>query len=419
MLSSTLRSEEASLPMVLLAAIVLGGVVISLFTYVSVGQRTAREDRDSNQAIQVADAGIQSAFATLATADPADPSLPNIGSAVTIPGSVEEGTWTYTAERVGEVRYQVRSEGTFRDRTRVIEATIGPMSLFSFAAFADLELDFSGGNGADSYNVSVGNTGNGSVGSNNVISLRGNTFVDWVQRYSGATAPHITNGVTITRDPPIDSLDEQVYLPNEGAAAYADGGVCFGKNPIAYVGQFPLVKGKTYRFTKAEFPAGDHRLVGSSPTDPTVAPEDVRDDGPTRIYIAPGGNLELKGQGNNPCTGAACVNMAPEGQALPTSTQLSNGTARPDATALEIYLASGQVLANNHTNIAAGIYAPASNCSGPNAQGDLYGAIVCRTIDAKGGWKFHYDDRFSDVTTDDFSITGWREEFESSTSFSG
>jgi hypothetical protein len=413
------RDESASLPLVMLAAIVLGGVVISLAGYVAVGQRTARSDRDSNQAIQVADAGIQAAFSTLATTDPDDASLPNVGDSITIPGSVEEGTWTYTAERVARMRYLVRSEGTFRDRTRAIEATIGPMSLFSLAAFADLRLEFSGGNGADSYNVSVGNTGNGSVGSNNEIVLKGNTAVDWVLRYSGATAPQITNGVVITRDPAIDSVDEPIYLPNEGAAAYAEGGVCYEKVPIAYVGQFPLVKGKTYCFTTVEFPAGDHRLVGSSPNDPTIAPTEVDATEPTRIYVAPGGNLELQGQGNNPCTGAACVNMAPEGEALPTSTQLGDGTAKPRAIDLEIYLASGQVLANNHSNIAAGIYAPASNCSGPNAQGNVYGSIVCRTIDAKGGWKFHYDDRFTDVTTEDFAISGWREEFEGTTSFAG
>ena len=68
--------------MVLLAMIVLGGVVAALFGYVSTGQRTARQDRDFNQAIQVADAGIQTAFSDLAVADPDDPTLPAIGATI-------------------------------------------------------------------------------------------------------------------------------------------------------------------------------------------------------------------------------------------------------------------------------------------------------------------------------------------------
>ncbi len=54
----------------------------------------------------------------------------------------------------------------------------------------------------------------------------------------------------------------------------------------------------------------------------------------------------LLGQGNAGCAKAACVNI--------------DTVESPAAIDLEIYLASGEVLANNHTKIAAGIYAPAS-----------------------------------------------------------
>jgi hypothetical protein len=391
--------ERGSLPMVLLAAIVLGGVVISLFGYVATGQRTARQDRDFNRAIQVADAGIQNAFSDLAGLDPDDPSLPPIGGTLTRTGDVDGHPWSTTARRVSRTRWQVRSEGVADGSTRAIEATIGPRQLFGLAAFADLKIELRGGNDADSYDGVSWGTGNGAVGSNNEIVLRGNATVDWVMRYANATYSEkgiVVNGVETSEDP--------AYLPPLGAEAYADGGVCFGQTPIAYTGQFALVKGKTYCFTGASFPAGDHRLVdAASSTDPTVAPVDVDPDGPTRIYIAPSGNLVLGGQGNGGCDKAACVNIDP--------------VDAPAATNLEIYLASGEVLANNHTKIAAGIYAQSSNCSGPNAQGDVYGSIICRTLDSKGGWAFHYDDRFKDVETEDFAIEGWREEHEGTTSF--
>lgn len=407
------RTEDGSLPMVMLAAIVLGGVVVASFTYVQVGQQTAREDRDRNQAIQVADAGIQDAFLELADVDP--DSTVALGESLTSAGAIGDGGWEWTATRVGQTRWQVRSEGTFRGSLRAIEAMVGPRQTFGLAAFADVLIELRGGNAADSYNGVTQGTGNGSVGSNNQITLRGNATVDWVMRYADA---NYNGGGTITQTDGIVRVEDEAFLPPIGAEAFADGGICHDQPLIAYTGQFSLIKGKTYCFTQVEFPAGDHRLVpASDSTDPTTPPEPVDPDEPTRIYIAPSGNLELKGQGNNPCTGATCVNMAPYGQPLPSDTHLGNGTAQPVATDLEIYLASGEVLANNHTNIAAGIYAPSSNCSGANAQGHVYGSIVCRTLDSKGGWSFHYDDRFEEVSSEDFAVEGWREEFPGTTSF--
>jgi hypothetical protein len=397
-LLGALRDERGSLPMTMLVAIIMGGVVTALYGYIATGQRTARHDRDFNQAIQVADAGMQNAFTELALSDPDDDTLPAIGSTIVRTGTLDHGDWEWTATRISRTRWQVRSEGTAAGSVRVVEANIGPRQLFGLAAFADLKLELRGGNKADSYNDVTWGTGNGAVGSNNQIVLNGNATVDWVMRYANATYNEkgiVVNGVETNEDP--------AYLPPLGAEAYAEGGVCHGQDAIAYTGQFPLVRGKTYCFTNADFPAGDHKLVGDSPNDPTTAPEPVDPDGPTRIYIAPSGNLRLLGQGNTGCGGAACVNIDP--------------ADRPNATALEIYLASGEVLANNHTKIAAGIYAPSSNCSGPNAQGELYGSIICRTLDSKGGWQFHYDDRFRDVETEDFAIDGWREEGPNTTSF--
>jgi hypothetical protein len=392
--------EEGSLPLVILVAIIVGGLIAVVFADVSMGQKTARHDRDFNQSVQVADAGLQIAFTELATVDPDDASLPPVGGELVRSGTVDDGDWEWSAKRVGRTRWQVRSSGSYGGTTRVLEATIGPRQLFALAAFADLKLELRGGNNADSYNSTTWGTGNGAVGSNNEIVLRGNATVDWVMRYANAT--YSEKGIVVNG---VESSDDPAYLPPLGAEAYADGGVCYEAEPIAYSGQFKLVQGKTYCFTSVSFPEGNHLLVSEADsTDPTVSPVAVDPAGPTKIYIAPSGNLSLLGQGNTGCSGAACVNIDP--------------VDKPDATRLEIYLASGEVLANNHTKIAAGIYAPNSNCSGPNAQGDIYGAIVCRTLDSKGGWAFHYDDRFNDVETEDFAVVGWREETVGTTSFS-
>jgi hypothetical protein len=344
--------QTGSLPLVMLAAIILGGAITALFGYVATGQRTARNDRDFNQAIQIADAGLQDAFSDLATADPDDIATP-LGGKLTQDGAVGDGEWGWEATRVSRTRWQVRSEGSYRGSTRVVEATIGPRQLFGLAAFADKSLELRGANLADSYDGVTWGTKNGAVGSNGEIVLNGNATVDWVKRYANAT--YSEKGIVVMG---VETSEDPAYLPPLGAEAYADGGVCFGETPIAYTAQFQLARGKTYCFTSAHFPAGDHRLAATpDPNDTTVSPAPIEADGPTRIYIAPSGNLTLGGQGNHPCTGAACVNIDP-----PTA---------PNAIDLEIYLASGEFLANNHTMIAAGIYAPSSNCSGPSAQGDV------------------------------------------------
>ena len=381
-MNARLRSEQGSLPMVLLAAIVVGGIVAALFVEVRTGQLTAARDRDVNQSIQVADAGLQAAFSRLSATDPTDPDLPAIGDEMTVTDDVEDGSYTWTARRVGHERWQVRAEGTFRGSSRAVEAMVGARQLFPHAAFGDVFVELRGANSVDSYDGVTFGTGQGSVGSNGEIILRGNAETDWVVRYGDATyngGGTVHNGVETVTDP--------AYLPNLGEEAYAEDGVCHDSNPQAYTGSPPLEYGETYCFSRVEFPSGDNELAG----DPT--------DGPAKIYIAPSGNLELKGQGAN----HSRTNIVP--------------ADHPDSRKLQIYMASGEIIANNHSEIAAAIYAPTSDCRGPNAQGVVYGSLVCRTIDNRGGWEFHFDERLAEITDEEFDITSWREELMGTTSF--
>ncbi|MFU8840021.1 MAG: hypothetical protein ACNA8R_04790 [Nitriliruptoraceae bacterium] len=399
---SPVRSrQEGSIPLVLLAAIVLGGIIIALYIDVTTGLRLSAADRDFNQAIQVADAGLQNAFTTLAALEEDD--RPAIGDELQAGGELDlelegelgRGTFEWSAVRVGSNRWQVRSVGVFGVHTRVLEAEMSPLRLFGLAAFGDLLLEMRGANAADSYNDDDPNGVLGTVGSNNHVNLRGNAIVDWVWLYGGAT---YNEGGIIRPGGGIETDDYQ-DLPDLGLQAYADGGACHNEDrydDISRIGT--LVRGVTYCVSQAIFGPGEHPIVPN--------PNAALNDQPTRIYIAPSGNLELRGQGNQRCDEVACVNW-------------TVGDDTPDATALEIYLAGGEgeVKANNHTVIAAGIYAPRSACSGPNAQGDVYGSIVCRTIDSRGGWDFHFDERFADVDLEYFAIRGVREEPGGTTSF--
>lgn len=382
--------ERGSIPLVLLVTIVIGGLIIALYIDITTGRRLAVGDRDFNHAVQVADAGIQEAFLVLAGLEEED--RPPIGAwfeAQPREGTLERGEYAWSAMRIGANQWEVRSEGTVGEQVRVLEAHMGPLTLFGMAAFGDELLSFRGANSAQSY--PVGNRGY--VASNGTVRLVGNSIVDGVTLHGGANYDPANNHIRSDGEP---SFAPEQDLPNIALEEYSEGGVCAGGPTDGNISDLlPLEQGRTYCVTQADFPGRtDHLLEPDPNPDPVTGPR------PARIFIAVGGGLHVQGQGDN----AATVNMT-----HPTE---------PDAQNLEIYLAGGSVQLNNHTKIAAGIYGPASSCSeASNAQAEIYGSIVCKDIINQGGWTFHYDERLSDVNIDHFSIRSLREEPGGTTSF--
>ncbi len=389
-----IEREQGSIPMVLLAAIIVAGLILALFTDVTTGRRLSVDDRDFNQAVQVADAGLQDAFMHLA-------GLPEVGrppigqSLATAPhtGELGAGTYSWTAMRVGDNQWQVRSEGVVADRARVLEAHMGPLTLFSVAAFGDRIISFKGGNSANSYPIG----GRGYVASNGTVRLKAQSdSVDGVTLHGGAIYDGDNNQIRGDGEP--EFAPEQA-LPNIALEQFADGGVCSDPNDIHanLADLLPLKQGHVYCVARADFPGQTNHLIEQT------ADAELNKQ-PTVVYIGVGGDLHLQGEGQ---TNAARVNMT--------------HATQPDATRLEIYLAGGSVKLNNHTKIAAGIYGPATNCSdasnAANAQAEIYGSIVCNEVINQGGWKFSYDERLADVNIDHFSIRSVREEPGGTTSF--
>jgi hypothetical protein len=417
------RDDQGSIPLVLLATIVIGGLVAVLFADVRMGQQTARHDRDFNQAIQIADAGLQSSFTFLSGLEYDEDAagyvaLPAIGDRIVCSGSDDDdgtsaltapcssqlngGSYDWEARRVGREMWQVRSEGTFQGSQRNVEAMVGTRTLFPLAAFGDKLARLKGGNLANSYDGTEWNTGVGRVGSNHRIVLEGNATVDWVVRYGDAT--YDGGGKT---EEGVETVTDEAFFPNVAEREYAEGGACYDRETHPYVASptSPLTRGETYCFSDVRFPRG---AGGVSSLYELADPDDGPTDEPVRIYIAPSGNLTIEGGGDN----AARVNVTEDGVALD----------KPDAHDLQIFLASGEVSLSNHSKIAAGIYAPTSVCKGAEsdpstAQATIYGSIICRNLISEGGWNFHYDERLESVTDKDFDINGWREEGLSSTSF--
>jgi hypothetical protein len=397
---SSQRGETGSIPLVLLAAIILAGLVVVLSGQVRTSQVAARGDRDAGQAIQIADAGVQAAFTSLANLASADEDdLPGLGESLTMQetganGELEPGSFDWTARRVGQYRWEVRSTGSAGDRERYVEATIGPRMLFETAMFGDLEVGTNGaspgGGGAGrpswhtgyrfvTYHPDTGTDPDHTLrfGSNHKCSISGVDTDEW-ETVGFGPGPH-------------DGCDgaqgvEKLSFPDLGAEAFESGGVCHGRDDTM---PNEFERGEVYCFKTLNFTPGQYDLVGSG-------------DGPAEIYLE--GDISIGGNGQN---SIARVNVDPD-------------VGPPTASDLVIYAAGGGEFSTgaNFAHVAAGIYAPNRSCNF-GAQTLIYGAVTCNDVSTKGGFNFWYDATMSDLWMDEeFEITSWREETRSSTSFS-
>jgi len=360
----TLPDERGSLPLVLLAAIVLGGVVAVLFGAVSTSVESTRRDRDFAAAIQVADAGLQQAFVELQAIDvelldPADrrPACDPTGTGV-CSGTLKDGSeyaWSYVQGAADRV-WQVTSVGSRGETVRTVQAMVGERALFPAAVVAKSEFNYNGGagnpppfavGGFDEMNFTGVNTG----ANISTLFLYGDD-----NEPTGNHAPS-SDRWERTRGPDLPNIAEEEFAP---------GGVCHEQSDA--LGP-ELVHGQVYCLTGG----ADFNVNTAITGDPAA--------GAVQIYVQSGG-LTL---------GPRTVNGA--------------GTAAD----LEIYVGAGSVTLSGNFTMKAAIYAPTSACSS-NGQGGggFEGAMICNTVTLNGNWR--YDPTVGAITDDTFAISGWSEE---------
>ena len=96
----------------------------------------------------------------------------------------------------------------------------------------------------------------------------------------------------------------------------------------------------------------------------------------------------------------------------------------PEAGALIIFVLEGPVTLSQHSAFAGVAYAPVAPCgggggggpgggggggAGGGAQADVYGSIICKTLEHAGGWRFHYDEALGELGSGQFGRGDWRE----------
>lgn len=392
-------SEDAgSLPLALLASIVVGGLIVTLVATTMTGQRAARFDREFTTVIQAADAGAQAGVQQLLR-DPSTDLEAGVGTQTDPVTSTQDGyEYTWWAEKTDELEWTVLSNAVGPDDVaRSVTVRVSDRPFFDVAAFADDGMRLTGGNGASSYGETWF-TGNGIVSSNEDIVIQGqSSSVDGVHLYNWDLYPSLdrckhTGG---------DQCDDVLTLPDATSPSARIG-------PPKKVGddletafieeQLDACGSPLESWTASE----DGSTLGVTGTDTVLCYEDMTFDTATTVA----GNVELYVSGRISFANDVKVNCADcvEEPVL--------GSAKPDARALSMYSTGDQVVVGNHTYVGAGIYAPKADCEGnpSNAQGHIYGSMICGKITNQGGWNFYYDDRLQEEGRDRWEVRDWREE---------
>ncbi|HVM13825.1 MAG TPA: hypothetical protein VM287_05805 [Egibacteraceae bacterium] len=526
--------ERGSIPLALLAILVISGLVgVMMATTVS-AQRQARHGRDFTTVLYAADAAVEQAHFRLSASSAGAARMPVTGSTLTgVQAScpllgvspcmgpppqwdVQMGTYEWYAERVGYTRtWEVIAVGERNGVQRELRVLVEEGRRFFASAFGDSFANFGNNNVANSYDSGrpprpprwEGPGRAGWVGSNGTVETGGSSSVldglqmfnlsaanttDPVTRCSGqgrigmetgqnvcsnwartnpaasAEGPYlqgfaqprvispgrqdlrtamsacgpgpypsvrieggltnpgvfVTTGGTTVKRRSVPALQpfrvEPTTIPNFSVL----GALALGtrSNPFVGVGR-GVAAGETnyYCFSNVRI-AGDTSIVAPYTVQHvtgTVLPDvdlswvplavHANWDDPVVMYVT--GNVEIESGRRFNCV--ACDRatfLAP----------LLYGP--PRAGGLQIFLqrrldtdpAPGFHVAND-AQFGGAIHGPGANCGGAGSMGtsgvraNIYGALVCNTINGVGTWHFHYDESLEFIGNSDFGTQQWDE----------
>jgi len=332
-----------------------------------------------------------------------------ITGATTCPAAAD-GDVCMTATKTSALRWEIEASAAARTQgtdvaTRTVSLSLVDNPRFFLAAFADTSMQLRGSNAAASFGDGAWDTGNGIVGSNGDIHLNGNsTEVDGVQLHNWDNYPDLNR----CQHPGGSDCDDVKATPNAiapsarfgprlevGGSKLETGFIdeTIADCEVAAGGTLPSYTSSTdgALITASTFPDCVENLTFD--TDITINPL----SGPVEVYVR--GQLSIANGVSINCPAVVGCDV-------------NNPLSDPDSTRLLIFSQGGDVAIGNHTEIVAGVYAPRSECSGnpSNAQGQIFGSMICDTIGNNGGWEFHYDDKLEEVGSGVFVMEDYREE---------
>lgn len=464
------RSEEGSLPLALLAVIVVAGIVSVLVARVVAGEGAVRFDRDFTDALQTADVGI------------------NRGLFALNEGLVPAGTTTWPATqpqptKVGDIDYEWQMTKTASREWKITSRSTTPSGvsrllvahaedqpLFFPGAFGDRFIGLNGtSTHLDSYdsgdtcsacwgeNDAFGNlygTGNATVGTNLQLDLTGRAnmapasgyLFDWDA--NPGTGDPVPFGKRLVDGELKESCKGNQRCTTEYVSAIGDRHEGLSESRIAFIYE-KFEAGEICTQTSATDRWKGTWRLGANQNDPATelfsyatsigqgdnpGPMNPSDPSFTNFYCAE--NLDINADvvldetvtAENPvvvfvrnrlkvvnpnlsiaCHGSGDVTVSDcDADDYPDSA--SSRTVRPEAARLQIYVAG---LGTDNVNMKNGefagvVFAPKSTCD--NAGGaHFFGSMLCEVVSHVGAWNFHYDDALGTYGSGFYSIARWEE----------
>lgn len=446
--------DDGSLPLALLAIIVVVGIVTALMSRMMANEEATAFDRGFTEVLHAADAGLQEAYFKLNTGT-LKSTVGIGGQTAVVTGSTENGAYRWVAERQSHRGWVVRSTGQEGGIERTVVADVVEIPRFFPGAFGDELVSLNGQSSqVDSYESTtpVGScpspaeekkcwgtsvpfgTGNGALGTNEDFDFEGNAVVNRAVLYNWAGYPGTgatddnpggsrcegnpcTADVLRIEDDPLNyaSDDAMKFIFDKLAACTADqeqgteatgwiiGGTSASPDQLAPYdadpatpppGVDPASASHTDYYCADRLTIdGDVELTGASATNPVVI--FVRDS----VKVSKSGTLVN-------CPG--CQSNDPRG-------------TRPLSPNLQIYLASdlasggANVFIKSQSMFAGTIYGPRARCGTDagemgSAGVDIYGSLVCGSVEQVGNWKFHFDDALGNFGTNTFAVSAWLED---------
>ena len=421
-----LNREDGSLPLAMLAVMIVTTLTIVATTSMVMGQTQTRRDQQHEQALYVAEQGLDQLTIQVESRAKETPfsiyTGGNTASSCNLPGYCAAATINTTLDQ-----WELRSTGVSGEgRKRTLEVVVPRKSPFTHNPMGRQDVRLNGNNAADSYrsgtftfsgstttfnkasyesyldasNGVIASTGRGFFATEGPLQLNGQTFAnsDGAQiyyaktpGYNGGTyvadslpgATGICLGVTQTcaaygvpsATPRLEYFRDRIQLrpvvPPATPVNHYDGA---GKT---------LAAGTTYVFRSAKLYAST--VIQGTPANPTV------------IYLTG----QLTAEEN------AMINFEPD----PSPTVGINGIMRPKpAAGLLIYsVASGPAVQfPQGVQFSGGIYAPNGSFNG-GAQGQIFGGLVADVVTTTGGWRFHYDQTLAEMRTATLKASSWVE----------
>lgn len=375
--------DEGSMMLFFLILLITVGLATVALGTVYGSAVSTRHDSKYTQALPPADAGIQQALFTFNNDGSQPTNVPAVPTSCANPAPTGSSPqWGAVQDATNPLIWHATAFGCNNGLTRKVTADIVQQPRFTVGAFAEA--------GAGTHGTSSGVTSYGANGNLGTIGTNGS--------------------VTFTGNPSVNKIILFDYTGNNANPGRCSGSPCsYTDNNNPPTNTIVHTNPDPYPVTTADVPPGSPD-PNQFMTDQLNACEAAQ--GTLQPWVASAHNDTLVNTGTPQCYSSVTFDDDTIVQGASSSNPLQlfvsgnvsmtknhqdvnfTGNTTPDSGAFQIYTTGTGVSFTNQSAFVGLIWAPFATCAGQtsSASSDIYGSMICGTIDNQGGWNFHWDE---------------------------